>query len=294
MLKRDRGMRFEQECEQVPGQVLRTLLSCVDRAGYDALAYLKHLPLEPRHLLSLRAHLSWDELATLVDRFVLDRGQPALNRVARDVVTQLPGLRLLGGLMLPPRVFFRVLFELANRGCFWSVTWDEATGAATFELKKTMRGCAAVFEALSEMLASAPRLLNLPDLRVESRVHSHGGHYVLEVPRGRGFHARVSEHQVAAIIEDFTALTAWGAASSDGGLPTIAQLEQRFGMTRAEGRVVRRLTAGRSLGDIARELNIGAETVRTHAKRAMQKTDTHRQAELVALVLRMSGATRDE
>jgi len=70
----------------------------------------------------------------------------------------------------------------------------------------------------------------------------------------------------------------------------VAHLEERFHLTRAEGRVVRRLVAGRSLHDIAKELGVGTETVRTHTKRAMAKTDTHRQAELVALVLRLGGA----
>ena len=36
---------------------------------------------------------------------------------------------------------------------------------------------------------------------------------------------------------------------------------------------------------IAEELKVSPETARTHAKRSMQKTDTHRQAELVSLVL---------
>ena len=36
---------------------------------------------------------------------------------------------------------------------------------------------------------------------------------------------------------------------------------------------------------IAEEFDVSLETARTHAKRAMQKTDTNRQAELVSLVL---------
>jgi DNA-binding CsgD family transcriptional regulator len=78
-------------------------------------------------------------------------------------------------------------------------------------------------------------------------------------------------------------------------LPTVAQrdvppvlieaLQQRFGLTRGEARVVRRLAEGRSIKRIAEELRVSPETARTHAKRAMQKTNTHRQAELVSLVL---------
>ena len=54
---------------------------------------------------------------------------------------------------------------------------------------------------------------------------------------------------------------------------------------RAEAGVVRRLAEGESMKDIAQALEVSLETARTHAKRAMHKTDTHRQAELVSLVL---------
>jgi DNA-binding CsgD family transcriptional regulator len=68
-------------------------------------------------------------------------------------------------------------------------------------------------------------------------------------------------------------------------VPSSQAIEQRFGLTRGEARVVRRLAEGRSIKRIAEELHVSPETARTHAKRAMQKTDTHRQAELVSLVL---------
>jgi DNA-binding CsgD family transcriptional regulator len=273
----------------VPGEVLRTLLQSVDRAGLEALPLLRLVPVDPRQVMSLRALVDWEDLVTLVDRLVKDRGQAMVNRIARDMVAGLPGLRLLSGLMLPPRAFYRALFALADRSPLWEVGYDEfsTTGVATFKLEAAARGSAAVFEAMGEMLAVTPRLLNLPDSRVEARAQSHGARYVFELPRGRGLQARVTDAQVAAIVDEFVAATPWGHVHREHSLPTVAVLEERFGLTRAEGRVVRRLVSGRSLNEIARELKVGDETVRTHAKRAMQKTDTHRQAELVALVLRV-------
>jgi DNA-binding CsgD family transcriptional regulator len=287
-------VRFKAENEQVPGQVLRTFLQSVERTGHEALPLLRHVSVDPRTLTSLSARVKWDDLATVIDRFVLDRGQPTMNRVARDMVLGLPGLRLLSGLLLPPRVFFRTVFDVAGRAGLWAVHYEEAgaSAVASLELHKAMRGCAAAFEAMGEMLAAAPRLLNLPDTHVEGHAHSHGGRYEFELPRGRALQTRVSEQQVAGLVEEFVAASPWARSSREGSLPTVAQLEARFGLTRAEGRVVRRLVAGRSLTQIAVELEVGVETVRTHAKRAMQKTDTHRQAELVALVLRM-GARGD-
>ncbi len=67
--------------------------------------------------------------------------------------------------------------------------------------------------------------------------------------------------------------------------PSSQTLQGRFGLTLAEARVVRRLAEGESMKHIALALEVSLDTARTHAKRAMQKTDTHRQAELVSLVL---------
>jgi DNA-binding CsgD family transcriptional regulator len=287
-------VRFKLENEQVPGQFLRTFLQSVERTGHEALPLLRHVSVDPRTLTSLNARVKWDDLATIIDRFVLDRGQPAMNRVARDMVLGLPGLRLLSGLLLPPRVFFRTMFDVAGHAGLWAVNYEEsgASAVASVELHKAMRGCASAFEAMGEMLAATPRLLNLPDTRVEGRAHSHGGRYEFELPRGKALHTRVSEQQVATLVEEFVATSPWARATKEqGALPTVAQLEARFGLTRAESRVVRRLVAGRSLAEIAVEFEVGVETVRTHAKRAMQKTDTHRQAELVALVLRVGAHT---
>jgi DNA-binding CsgD family transcriptional regulator/PAS domain-containing protein len=60
-----------------------------------------------------------------------------------------------------------------------------------------------------------------------------------------------------------------------------------YGLTPAEDRVARRLARGESLAEVARHLEVALETVRTHLKRALQKTDTRRQAELVALMARL-------
>lgn len=59
-----------------------------------------------------------------------------------------------------------------------------------------------------------------------------------------------------------------------------------FGLTMAEARVTALLTAGRSLAEIAQDLQIGFETVRTHLARARAKTGTSSQVDLVRLVLR--------
>lgn len=59
-----------------------------------------------------------------------------------------------------------------------------------------------------------------------------------------------------------------------------------LGLSPAESRLAAALAAGQSLEDYARAAGLRRETVRSTLKSAFAKTDTHRQAELVALVLR--------
>ena len=276
----------------MPAELVRTLLQSVERCGYDAAPLLKALQTEPRALLSQRATVPWAALCSLINRFAAQHGQTELERVLRDLTVCLPGLRMLGSLLLPPRAFYRVLCQCWTRPCFWSLRYEEDGSVATIslDLKRTMEGCAPLLGALGALLGASPRLLNLPDVRVDTRVISaHAARYVFELPRGRGLSVRLAEAQLATMVVQLADRHQHGRASA---MPSVATLEARYGLTRAEGRVVRRLGAGSSITEIARELGVGTETVRTHTKRAMHKTDTHRQAELVSLVLRASSGAR--
>jgi PAS domain S-box-containing protein len=62
-------------------------------------------------------------------------------------------------------------------------------------------------------------------------------------------------------------------------------LRDMYGLTPAEARVVASLVSGRSLQEVAVELEISLNTVRNHLKQAYRKTHTSRQSELVTLVL---------
>ncbi|WP_271894248.1 helix-turn-helix transcriptional regulator [Candidatus Phyllobacterium onerii] len=66
-------------------------------------------------------------------------------------------------------------------------------------------------------------------------------------------------------------------------------LQACFGMTPAEAMLARRITSGEELKVAADHLGICYETARCQLKAVFYKTDTHRQAELVALLARMAG-----
>jgi DNA-binding CsgD family transcriptional regulator len=62
-------------------------------------------------------------------------------------------------------------------------------------------------------------------------------------------------------------------------------LARLFGLTPAEAKLAASLMQGKSLEESAGELSITRETARTHLKRIFDKTSTHRQGELVHLLL---------
>jgi DNA-binding CsgD family transcriptional regulator len=66
----------------------------------------------------------------------------------------------------------------------------------------------------------------------------------------------------------------------------LDKLRGLFDLTPTEAAVAAALAQGRSLEGIASGLGIGLATVRSHLKRILAKTGTHRQAEVVALLAR--------
>lgn len=69
--------------------------------------------------------------------------------------------------------------------------------------------------------------------------------------------------------------------------PQLETLRRAFGLTHAEARIAGLVATGASTQDVSDELEIATETVRKQLKVIFAKTDTHRQAELVALLSRI-------
>ncbi|WP_092860359.1 helix-turn-helix transcriptional regulator [Albimonas pacifica] len=71
-------------------------------------------------------------------------------------------------------------------------------------------------------------------------------------------------------------------------------LRDLFGFTRMEAIIAADLAGGLSLDAVARRRGIGGATVRSHLKRILTKTGTHRQAQAVALIARsVAGLNKD-
>jgi DNA-binding CsgD family transcriptional regulator len=69
--------------------------------------------------------------------------------------------------------------------------------------------------------------------------------------------------------------------------PVCETLRSTFGLTPAEARLAAELASGDAVEDAASRLGITKETARNHLKAIFQKTEVHRQSELVALLARL-------
>jgi DNA-binding CsgD family transcriptional regulator len=76
--------------------------------------------------------------------------------------------------------------------------------------------------------------------------------------------------------------------------PSADILQQGFGLTPCEARVAAALAKGLSLNEIAKQHSVGVGTVRGQLKSVFIKTGTRRQGELVAMLARLVGFSRNE
>ena len=70
--------------------------------------------------------------------------------------------------------------------------------------------------------------------------------------------------------------------------PDHALVQDLFGLTKMEAQIAVRLARGLDVRQLAEGLSISTATVRTHLQHVFDKTDTHRQAELVRLLATLS------
>lgn len=62
-------------------------------------------------------------------------------------------------------------------------------------------------------------------------------------------------------------------------------LQQIYGLTTAQARLAEALSRGLSVEDYAEQQQLSCNTVRTHLKHLFDKTDTHRQGDLVRVLV---------
>lgn len=99
----------------------------------------------------------------------------------------------------------------------------------------------------------------------------------------------ISEQQPAHTPTGETGILAF---LTDPAQPTTVNaglLRARYRLTPAEIRLLHRLLQGRDVSEASAEMGISPETARVQLKAVMHKTETHRQAELIRLILLQQG-----
>ncbi|TPL46663.1 helix-turn-helix transcriptional regulator [Mesorhizobium sp. B2-4-6] len=119
--------------------------------------------------------------------------------------------------------------------------------------------------AIADKLASTPVRLSRPGKRP----------LIVRAQRLRGMPAEIFSHSIA--VATVTNL-------EDRPVPAGKILQILFALTAQEAVVAIQLARGLNHKEIAEALDLGYETVRTHTKSIMAKTDTKRQSEIAALL----------
>jgi DNA-binding CsgD family transcriptional regulator len=264
---------------ELPAAPVRSLLLTMELSGHDARGVLQRLSRAARRS-------PWDDLVAALESYFSHEGVAATQKLMQTLATRSSLVVRVAELLGDIHQTYAALLDAATLQD--AVTVDVRPTprglSVSLDLRRGYRASMVFFQACVWLLGALPRVRGLPDSRVAvERLSERGLHCLVEPPGDRG--VRVP-HQVAALRSLARAsMAVRGAAGVERTALTPQGLQDRFGLTRAEARVVRRLAEGHSIKGIAEELKVSPETARTHAKRAMQKTDTHRQAELVSLVL---------
>ncbi len=265
---------------ELPDPLVRSLLLAMESLGHDASAALNRMP------GPARGRSPWDELLVTLESFARVEGVVQSQRLMHALATRSSAVLMATELLGDTRQTYLVLLEAAAaRQNVVTITSRPAGSGGLVVHLELNRGqpSSLFFQACAWFLAAIPRARGLGDARIsiERLSDRELNCLVMPPPNGNGVTLAHPDAHLRSIARQIFRHDAPALAA----LPTSEALIARFGFTRAEARVVRCLAEGHSIKHIAEVLRVSPETARTHAKRAMQKTDTHRQAQLVSLVL---------
>lgn len=267
------------------GHLLRSLLLCVEAQGHDAVGLMRQV--RSTSLVGPRARATWEDFTSLLEAFSAQHGLCATEALMKELATRHSGVRAASELLGAPRLTYLVMLEaLMGRQALVALSWELAAQGlrVRVELSRGLAPSQMFFQCCAWFLAGVPQARGLGEALVHvERLSDRELVCVVTPPEEAELTLPHAESNVRPLARE---LYRTPETPVPARAPVTAQsLQARFGFTRAEARVVQRLAEGSSIKRIAEELDVSPETARTHAKRAMQKTDTHRQAELVSLVL---------
>ena len=280
-------------CE-VPRQVVRSNVDAIERWTGDASAHLAAAQLSRAALGDKSRKFSWDTFAALMSSFGSGRDDDELVAFGEEYVAAFPGFRELAALLLSTERLYGFVVHASPR--YWSeLEFDIRQGPEpSFRIfsraPKSWAPNRTFFASAVGMFRNLGTLVGAPPAKVV--VHELSAHHndfevyppphVALVDRFRDARFTDEMQKILARLLPLAgpgATRQWGTTTSL--VPSVYDLMQRWGLTVAESRLVRRLGAGLSLVDAAMDLGIRHETARFHLKNAMSKAGVRRQVDLV-------------
>lgn len=228
-----------------------------------------------RHHQALSAVLRQSECGIVVvgnDQAVL-----FVNPVAQDILDDADGIELRRHMLRPTRYQEAVRFQAALDAVIAPPAKFRAGQARglmlLLERPGPQRPLIAVIAPIGDTVAPAPIDASREAEQAIGR-HSSAGN--------AGLGAEDHDRRAAAII-----CLMRPECSVTRGLEPICQLH---GLSPVETQLVAFLTKGLTLGEAAMQMRIKPDTARTYLKQVFAKTDTHRQTDLLQLILRYQRA----
>lgn len=298
LARKGSGTRAIRTGKTAPALLLRNILRACEAVGISPEAILSGLAVSPATLAQPLGRVPWEH-ALDVYRRIDELTTPEQRwKIGAAHVATLPHVSAVAHLAVSPRRLIQLI--VAGTWQLWPDTAVEHRDlpdgrveiSARFEPEDWPVG--GMWDITTAFWACAPTLLGLPPAAVEEDISiAHGqARWVLRLPvmPATLIPLEPTEADLAADVMAIATSLATSLQSAGGVSRTECEalrIQRRLGLTLAEARVACRLAGGADLWSIARELQIARETVRTHLKRIYSKTGTRRQAELVALVVRL-------
>lgn len=157
--------------------------------------------------------------------------------------------------------------------------WQLAEQSDALQLSDTLTTRGTMGRRLRDAIASATRASRRGEEPVLSLrlPHRPGDHGLLVLICALGQPCDAGEEEASVVV----------LLSAPDQRPTLPPgvLASLFGLTPTESRIALALLEGRRTEEIAEQMNVSPTTVAFHLRNLFQKTDTHRQADLIALLL---------
>lgn len=271
------------------GSLARSVLLSLESLGHDAVGLLDEVRKEVG--AGARARLSWEELVLVFELGLSRYGPQRMEQLVQHAAVNHSAVRSATELLGTPRMTYLVLFEGLAAGQSMLLVQARPTPAGIalkLELHKSLRPSKAFFQCARWCVPAVPRARGLPDAKLQGeRVTDRELECLVVPPPAPALQLPQAEANARAVARELfrSPPTPPAPQREPNAQLALQALQLEYSLTRAEARVVKLLCQGFSMKAIAQDLGVSLETARTHAKRAMQKTDTHRQAELVSLVL---------